>query len=198
MTVSSLTSWQAKQVTTMEKIILVDEHDQVIGSEEKMKVHENGGKLHRAFSIFIFNNKSEMLIQLRSVKKYHFGGLWTNACCSHPNEGENLEEAVIRKLNQEFGFTTNLKELFSFTYKATDKNSGLTEHEFDHVFIGEFNGVPQPNPEEIDNFKWISIQDLENEIETHPENFTPWFKIIMEKLISFNQILELDRSKNQK
>lgn len=139
-----------------------------------------------------------MLIQLRSVKKYHFGGLWTNACCSHPNDGENLEEAVIRKLNQEFGFTTNLKELFSFTYKATDKNSGLTEHEFDHVFIGEFNGVPQPNPEEIDNFKWISIQDLENEIELHPEKFTPWFKIIMEKLMSFNPLLELDKAKNKK
>lgn len=182
----------------MEKIILVDEHDQVVGSEEKMKAHENGGKLHRAFSIFIFNNKGEMLIQLRSVKKYHFGGLWTNACCSHPNDGENLEEAVIRKLNQEFGFTTNLKELFSFTYKATDKNSGLTEHEFDHVFIGEFNGVPQPNPEEIDNFKWISIQDLENEIELHPEKFTPWFKIIMEKLMSFNPLLELDKAKNKK
>ncbi len=180
----------------MEKIILVDENDQVIGSEEKMKAHENGGKLHRAFSIFIFNNKGEMLIQLRSVKKYHFGGLWTNACCSHPNEGENLEEAVIRKLNQEFGFTTGLKELFSFTYKATDKNTSLTEHEFDHVFIGEFNGVPQPYPEEIDDFKWIFIQDLENEIEAHPENFTPWFKIIMEKLISFNPLLELDRAKN--
>lgn len=165
----------------MEKITLVDEHDNVIGHEEKMKAHENGGKLHRAFSIFIFNNKNEMLIQQRSVKKYHFGGLWTNTCCSHPNEGESLEEATHRKLNQEFGFNTEIKEKFSFIYKDTDKNSGLTEHEFDHVFTGEFNGTPQPNPEEIDDFRWISVANLKLDIKLHPEKYTPWFKIAISK-----------------
>jgi len=165
----------------VEKIILVDQHDNVVGHEEKMKAHENGGKLHRAFSIFIFNNKGEMLIQLRSIKKYHFGGLWTNTCCSHPNEGESLEDATYRKLNQEFGFNTDIKEKFSFIYKETDKSSGLTEHEFDHVFTGEFNGTLQPNPEEIDDFKWISIPDLQQDIKLHPEKYTPWFKISISK-----------------
>lgn len=170
----------------MEKIILVDENDNIIGHEEKLKAHENGGKLHRAFSIFIFNKKGEMLIQLRSVKKYHFGGLWTNSCCSHPNEGEDLKSATIRKLDQEFGFITPMIEKFSFVYKETDKDSGLTEYEFDHVLTGEFNGNPKPNPEEIDEYKWISIKDLKKDIIANPKKYTPWFKIAITKFDDLN------------
>ncbi len=165
----------------MEEIILVDEHDNIVGYEEKMKTHENGGKLHRAFSIFIFNEHGEMLLQQRSLKKYHFGGLWTNACCSHPNKGEELTDAIHRKLMQEFGFDTELFEEFSFMYKATDEASGLTEHEIDHVFIGIFDGTPQPNPDEIDAFKWISISDLGGDLMANPESYTPWFKIALEQ-----------------
>jgi isopentenyl-diphosphate delta-isomerase len=170
----------------VEKIILVDERDNIVGHEEKMKAHENGGKLHRAFSIFIFNNKGEMLIQQRSLKKYHFGGLWTNTCCSHPNEDETLKDATYRKLNQEFGFNTNIKEKFSFIYKETDENYQLTEHEFDHVLTGEFNGNPQPNPEEIDDFKWISVANLKQDIAQNPEKYTPWFKIAISKFDELN------------
>lgn len=165
----------------MERIILVDKKDNIIGHEEKLKAHENGGVLHRAFSIFIFNKAGKMLLQKRSVKKYHFGGLWTNSCCSHPNEGENLEAATTRKLFQEFGFNTDITEKFSFIYKETDDNSGLTEHEFDHVFTGEFNGIPNPNPDEIDEYKWVAISELKKDMKKSPEKYTPWFKIAISK-----------------
>ena len=168
----------------MEKIILVDEDDREIGFEEKIKAHEDGGKLHRAFSIFIFNSKGDMLLQLRSVKKYHFGGLWTNSCCSHPNKGETLEDAVHRKLMQEFGFDTELKEVFSFIYRATFDN-GLTEHEFDHVFVGTYNGEPKPNPEEIDDYKWISKEDLIKDVKENSDKYTPWFKIALPKILDY-------------
>lgn len=165
----------------MEEIILVDKNDKPVGYEEKIKAHENGGKLHRAFSIFIFNSKGDMLLQLRSVKKHHFGGLWTNACCSHPRKGEELNDAVHRKLVQEFGFDTDLAEKFSFVYKETDKKSGLTEYEFDHVFVGKFEGKPKPNPEEIDEFKWISMSNLKKDVASNPEKYTPWFNIALGK-----------------
>src|SRR5438445_437576 len=128
-----------------EIVVLVDEKDHPIGYEEKMKAHSDGGKLHRAFSIFIYNSKNQMLLQLRSNAKHHFQNLWSNGCCSHPRKGEELEKAAHRKLKQEFGFDTKLKEVFSFVYKADDPKSGLTEHELDHVFLGEYNGVPKPN-----------------------------------------------------
>lgn len=167
----------------MEEIILVDENDNQIGFEEKIKAHENGGKLHRAFSIFVFNSKGDMLIQLRSKKKHHFGGLWTNTCCSHPLKGEKLEDAVHRKLKQEFGFDTKLKELLSFIYRADDPKGDLTEHEFDHVFIGTFDGKPKPNPEEIDDWKWASIKEIKADLENHPENYTPWFRIVFDSVV---------------
>jgi isopentenyl-diphosphate delta-isomerase len=166
----------------MEEIILVDKNDKPVGFEEKIKAHENGGKLHRAFSIFIFNSKGDMLLQLRSVKKHHFGGLLTNACCSHPRKGEELKDAVHRKLKQEFGFDADLAEKFSFVYKATDEKSGLTEHEFDHVFVGKFDGKPNPNPEEIDDFNWISMANLKKDVAANPEKYTPWFSIALKKL----------------
>jgi isopentenyl-diphosphate delta-isomerase len=165
----------------MEQVVLVDKNDNEIGIEEKIRAHENGGKLHRAFSIFIFNSKGEMLLQLRSVKKYHFGGLLTNTCCSHPRPGESLEHAIHRKLKQEFGFDTELKEKFSFTYQA-DFDNGLSEHEFDHVFIGTFDGEPKPNPEEIDDFKWIDMEELKKDVNENPEKYAPWFKIAIDQV----------------
>lgn len=166
-----------------EEIILVDKNDKPIGFEEKIKAHENGGKLHRAFSIFIFNSDKKMLLQLRSIKKHHFGGLWTNTCCSHPRRGEELKDATHRRLKEEFGFDTAMKEIFSFIYRAEDKDSGLTEHEIDHVFVGKFDGELHPNPEEIDDFRWVDIGELQKDVETNPEKYTPWFRIALEKFL---------------
>jgi isopentenyl-diphosphate delta-isomerase len=167
-----------------EMIILVDENDKPMGFEEKIKAHQNGGKLHRAFSIFIFNSEGKTLLQLRSKKKYHFGGLWTNTCCSHPLKGEELSDAVHRKLKQEFGFDTDLKEIFSFIYKVTDRKSGLTEYEFDHVFVGIYNGKPKPNPEEIDDFKWIDLKDLKADLIKNRGKYTPWFAIAVDRVMA--------------
>lgn len=168
----------------MEQIVLVDENDRPVGFEEKMKAHENGGKLHRAFSIFIFDSAGRMLLQLRSVKKHHFGGLWTNSCCSHPRRGEKLEDAAHRRLKDEFGFDTPLKEVFSFVYKALDRKSGLTEHEFDHVFVGKYDGEPKPNAEEIDEWEWASADELLADAKRNPQNYTPWFMLALEKVLA--------------
>jgi isopentenyl-diphosphate delta-isomerase len=166
----------------MEEMILVDESDQPIGFEEKIAAHRNGGKLHRAFSIFIFNARGEMLLQRRSLKKYHFGGAWTNACCGHPKRGERLEAAAHRRLQEELGFDTDLKKVFSFTYTALDPKSGLTEREFDHVFVGEFHGVPHAHPDEIDELKWISPAALAHDPAVSAEKCTPWFAEAVSRL----------------
>lgn len=165
-----------------ETVVLVDKNDKPIGLEEKISAHSNGGKLHRAFSIFITNSKGEMLLQLRATAKHHFRNLWTNPCCSHPREGESNEAAAHRKLKQEFGFDTPLREVFTFIYKATDPESNLTEHEYDHVFVGKFDGVPKPNPEEIDDWKWTRVSKLKQDLKANPDRYTPWFKIALEKL----------------
>ncbi len=165
-----------------ERVVLVDENDNEIGTEEKIKAHQDGGKLHRAFSIFVFNNKKEIMLQKRAASKYHFGGLWTNTCCSHPRTDEPIEETARKKLMQEMGFKTELRELFTFIYKATSEN-GLTEHELDHVLVGKFDGEPEPNPEEADEWKWISLEELERDVRENPDNYTPWFKIALEKVI---------------
>lgn len=162
-----------------EMLILVDKNDRQIGTEEKMKIHEQG-KLHRAFSIFIFNSKGEMLLQKRAKIKYHSGGLWTNTCCSHPRDGEILEDAVHRRLQEEMGFDCELKKESSFIYKVK-LDHGLTEHEFDYVFTGKFDGEVKPNPEEADGFKWITIEELKKDLKSHPENYTEWFKIAFGK-----------------
>ena len=167
----------------MEKIILVDEKDNEIGTEEKIKAHQNGGKLHRAFSIFIFNSQGQMLIHKRAKTKYHSPGLWTNACCSHPKPGESLKEAVHRRLKEEMGFDCELEEVFNFIYKA-DVGNGLTEWEFDHVFIGRFDGEPEPNPEEVDDWKWMNIDELKKDIEQKPEKYTPWFRTAFERVVN--------------
>ncbi|MHA2105345.1 MAG: isopentenyl-diphosphate Delta-isomerase [Candidatus Hodarchaeales archaeon] len=159
-----------------ENVILVDEKDNKKGEEEKLKAHEKG-LLHRAFSIFVFNSKNELLLQQRAFHKYHSKGLWTNTCCSHPRSTETLEEAVNRRLEEEMGFITNLKEIFDFIYKAQVEN--LIEHEFDHVFIGNYEGEVTPNPEEVHDFKWVTKNELETDAKNHPEKYTEWFKIII-------------------
>jgi isopentenyl-diphosphate delta-isomerase len=169
--------------TSRQQVILVDENDHPLGIEEKLKAHENGGRLHRAFSIFVFNSAGLMLLQRRSRRKYHFGGLWTNTCCSHPHPGESLEQSARARLNDEFGFDIPLDEVFSFTYRASDADSGLTEHEFDHVLIGRFDGQPRPNPDEIDEWKWVAPQVLREDVDRHPRNYTPWFKIALEQVL---------------
>ena len=121
-----------------------------------------------------------MLIHQRAKTKYHFGGLWTNACCSHPRKGEKTIDAAHRRLQEEFGFDTDLKEILSFMYRA-DSDGELSEYEFDHVFVGTFDGEPKPNPEEIDDYKWITLDDLENDVKENPKKYTPWFKIILSK-----------------
>ena len=166
----------------MDRIILVDEKDREIGTGEKLKVHEQG-KLHRAFSIFVFNSKGETLLQKRAKGKYHSGGLWTNTCCSHPRAGERLEEAVHRRLKEEMGFDCPLKEIFTFIYKVKFDN-GLYEHEFDHVFMGEFEGDPSPNPEEADGWRWVPLDELRKGVREDPENYTYWLKAALERVAS--------------
>lgn len=167
-----------------ERVVLVDNKDKEIGTEEKIRAHDNGGKLHRAFSVFIFNSKGEMMIQQRARSKYHCGGLWTNTCCSHPRPGETAVEAGHRKLQQEMGFDTDLKEAFTFIYRAEFDN-GLTEHELDHALIGTYDGEPRPNPEEAGNWKWANLEELRKDVRESPEKYTPWFKKVLDRIIKF-------------
>jgi len=165
-----------------EKVILVDESDKELGVAEKIKAHVEG-RLHRAFSIFIFNSKNELLLQRRAKSKYHCGGLWTNTCCSHPQIGELLKDAVKRRLKEEMGYVCDLKKHFSFMYKAT-LGKNLYEHEYDHVFVGNYDGSPNLNLDEADEWKWISLDELKKDVLKNTEKYTPWFKIILEKYLS--------------
>ena len=166
----------------MEEVILVDTNDSEIGKMEKMQAHIEG-RLHRAFSIFVFNSKGELLLQQRENGKYHSGGLWTNTCCSHPRVGEDIKEAVHRRLKEEMGFDCDLSEKKTFLYHAKFDNN-LIEHELDHIFIGYYNGVPIPNKEEVENWKWISTKDLKKELEAEPDKFTYWFKFSIEDVLA--------------
>ncbi len=166
-----------------EMVILVDKNDKEIGTEEKIKTHKEG-KLHRAFSIFIFNSKGEMLLQKRAKSKYHSGGLWSNACCSHPRPGENLEQATHRRLKEEMGLDCDLQKAFHFVYK-TNLDNNLTEYEFDHVFIGEYDGEVKINQNEAEDFKWVSIDALKEDVEKTPENYTVWFKTALSEVLKF-------------
>ncbi|MDD4989196.1 MAG: isopentenyl-diphosphate Delta-isomerase [Candidatus Pacebacteria bacterium] len=164
-------------------IILVNEKDEQVGEEEKLKAHLEG-KLHRCLSIFIFNSKGEMLLQRRAKEKYHSGGLWTNACCGHQDPGEENESAAHRCLNLEMGFDCPLKEIFTFTYRA-ELDHGITENEFDHVFMGMYDGKISPNPEEAEDFRWMSRKALREDVKKNPEKYTYWFKICFERAITF-------------
>lgn len=161
----------------MDFVVLVDSQDNEVGIMEKMEAHEKG-LLHRAFSIFLFNSKGEMLLQQRALSKYHSPGLWTNACCSHPAPNETTLEAGKRRLQEELGLSTVLVEAFKFEYRATFDNS-LTEHELDHVLVGYTDDFPQLNPDEAQDYRWVRWADLLSEMALYPEKFTVWFKIIL-------------------
>jgi len=167
------------ETMTEELVVLVNEKDEKVGLMPKMEAHEKA-LLHRAFSVFVFNDENELLLQQRALDKYHSPGLWTNTCCSHQRDGESNIAAGKRRLIEEMGFVTNLKEVMSFIYKASFDN-GLTEHEFDHIMVGTFNGSPKINPKEVANWKWMPLEDVKNDIEKNPENYTAWFRIIFEK-----------------
>jgi len=162
-----------------EKVILVNQKDEPIGLMPKMEAHEKG-LLHRAFSVFIFNKNNELMLQQRALSKYHSPGLWTNTCCSHQREGETNIEAGKRRLQEEMGFTAELEDTISFIYKAPFDN-GLTEHEFDHILVGNFNEDPALNPEEAESWKWMKLEDVAKDIKENPSLYTEWFKIIFEK-----------------
>ena len=168
-----------------EKVILVNEKDEQIGLMEKIEAHEKA-LLHRAFSVFVFNDKKELMIQQRALSKYHSPGLWTNTCCSHQREGESNVEAGKRRLHEEMGFSTELKDTISFIYKAPFDN-GLTEHEFDHILVGDFEGEPNLNPDEVASWKWVSLEDLQVDMKKNPHIYTEWFKIIFDKYYSHLQ-----------
>ncbi len=167
----------------MEEVILVDEHDVSVGAMEKMEAHEKA-VLHRAFSVFIFNANGEMLLQQRALSKYHSGGLWTNSCCSHPRPGEEIYQAASRRLTEEMGFTTPIKKVFDFIYKA-DFSNGLTEYEFDHVFAGYYDGKIEPNEIEVCNYQYRSMQEIESMLKDDPELFTVWFHIAFPKVMDW-------------
>ncbi|MCA9733520.1 MAG: isopentenyl-diphosphate Delta-isomerase [Deferribacteres bacterium] len=164
-------------------VILVDENDQQIGVEEKLSAHQSG-KLHRAFSILLFNKNGELLLQQRALEKYHSPGLWTNTCCSHPRPGETNDAAAQRRLFEELGIQCKMDEIFDFIYK-TSFDDGLFEHELDHVFVGEYTGDVAPNPEEVMAVRWQSLKNLYEEVNAHPERFTVWFKIMLVKIAEF-------------
>ncbi|MFM1876935.1 MAG: hypothetical protein RL266_2672 [Bacteroidota bacterium] len=162
-----------------EKVILVNERDEQIGLMEKLEAHEKGA-LHRAVSVFIFNKKGELLLQKRAATKYHGAGLWTNTCCTHPRDGETNLECAHRRLKEEMGIETQLSEQFSFMYKAEVEN-GLIENEYDHVFFGVFDRNLELNPHEVEDCTFVSLGNVSKEAEQHPERFSIWFRIILEK-----------------
>lgn len=162
-----------------EKVILVNEKDEQIGLMEKIEAHEKA-LLHRAFSVFVYNDKNEVMLQQRALSKYHSPGLWTNTCCSHQREGESNVDAGKRRLMEEMGFTTELEETISFIYKAPFDN-GLSEHEFDYILIGKYDGEPNINPDEVAAWKWMSLEAIKKDLQENPANYTAWFKIIFDK-----------------
>lgn len=162
-----------------EKVILVNENDEQLGLMNKLEAHEKA-RLHRAFSVFVFNKKGELLLQQRAHEKYHSPGLWTNTCCSHQRDGESSIEAGKRRLQEEMGFSCELEEIFWFIYKAEFDN-GLTEHELDHVMIGKFDDVPKINKDEVAAYAWRLPGEVKKDIEAHPDLYSEWFKIIFKE-----------------
>ncbi|WP_293298072.1 isopentenyl-diphosphate Delta-isomerase [Pedobacter sp. UBA4863] len=168
----------------MEEVILVDTEDNEIGLMEKMQAHRTA-QLHRAFSVFLLNDKGEMLMQQRALDKYHCGGMWTNACCSHPRAGETLKAAVDRRLQEEMGIVCDTNWIYSFIYKA-DVGQGLFEHELDHVFFGRFSDEPKPNKNEVSDWKYLTLEALKADMKVNATKYTPWFKIILAEVLDKN------------
>ncbi len=166
-----------------DKVILVDKNDNQVGLMPKLEAHEKG-LLHRAFSVFIFNNEYKLLLQKRATSKYHSGGLWTNTCCSHPREGEDISEAANRRLFEEMGIKTSLRKVYDFIYKA-ELDNGLTENEFDHVFYGVYDKEPKINLEEADDYKWMDMDSLNDDINNNGGKYTVWFKIAFEYFYNY-------------
>lgn len=166
---------------TQENVIIVNERDEWLGIANKMAAHKEG-LLHRAFSVFVLNSKNELLIQKRADGKYHSAGLWSNACCSHPRQGESTMAAAHRRLQEELGFDCTVEEVFTFRYKA-DVGDGLIENEYDHVYVGYYDGEPVPNNEEVSAVQYISIDKLLLWIEIEPTAFTMWFKMVMPEFV---------------
>ncbi len=169
----------------MEEVILVTEYNEPIGRMEKIEAHRKG-VLHRAFSIFIINERNEMLLQQRAKTKYHSSGLWTNACCSHPRPGEDTEAAALRRLQEELGFTTPVTKSFDFKYNAAFDN-GLTEHEYDQVYFGTYSGKIDPNPNEVQDYCYKKMEEIAITMQTHPHKFTAWFCIAFPKVVKWMQ-----------
>jgi len=164
-----------------EQVVLVDENDEAIGVEEKIKAHQMGA-LHRAFSVFIFNASGQLLLQKRALTKYHSRGLWSNTCCGHPRPGETIEKASRRRLNEEMGVDSELRKLFGFVYRAKLED-GLTEHEYDHILIGHFDGVPKADFTEVAEWKWMDLATLRVDLEEHPESYTYWFRFSFDRFL---------------
>jgi isopentenyl-diphosphate Delta-isomerase len=163
-------------------VILVDEKDRKIGTGEKIKAHKEG-KLHRAFSVFIFNDKKELLLQKRATDKYHSPDLWSNTCCSHPEKEDKKDiiKEAEKRLKEEMGFECSLEEKFCFIYKA-ELGKNMIEHEYDHVLFGQYNRNPNPNPEEVSDWKWVSLSSLKQDVKKNPEKYTPWLMLILDRI----------------
>ena len=170
----------------LENVVLVNEQDMVIGTMEKMEAHKKG-VLHRAFSVFIFNTKGEMLLQQRALNKYHSGGLWTNACCSHPKPDEDTSNAAIRRLQEEMGFTTVLEKIFDFVYRAEFDN-GLIEYEFDHVLAGEYEGPIEFDKQEVMDYCYKNLEEVRYSLAQQPQKFTQWFHLAFPKMEAWWQL----------
>ncbi|MBL3657460.1 isopentenyl-diphosphate Delta-isomerase [Fulvivirga sediminis] len=166
----------------MDKVVLVDQNDHELGTMEKIETHRKG-LLHRAFSLFVFNSQNQLLIQKRAAHKYHSPGLWTNTCCSHPRKGETITDAARRRIFEEMGITTDSEFIYKFIYKA-DLEGEMIEHELDHVLVGYTDDTPNPNPEEVESYLYDSMENIQQKIKAAPEEYTYWFKIIMETLPS--------------
>ena len=167
----------------MENVILVDEKDNQVGLMPKLEAHQKG-LLHRAFSVFIFNSDYKLLLQKRASSKYHSGGLWTNTCCSHPRDGEDIIDAANRRLNEEMGIKTSLRKVFDFIYTA-ELDNNLIENEFDHVFYGVYDIDPIINNDEAEDFKWVDMETLKNDIENNKDQYTVWFKIAFDYFYNY-------------
>jgi len=162
---------------TWDRVILVDEDDREIGTEEKIAVHLDGGRLHRAISIFVFNSRDELLLQRRAETKYHFAGLWSNTCCSHPRPGESIADVSERRLREEMGISAPMKATRTFIYKATDRMSSLSEHELVHLVVGHTDSNPKPDAKEVDDWAWICLDELRKNLVANPSAYTPWLPI---------------------